>query len=180
MSEYLYYDKVALGRKGKRPAVQDIIWRFEINLRKYEYSINSKKGLWGGVKCKFYSYKHFFFSVLCGFSIPPNVFGKGLSIAHRGTIIVNSHSKIGDNCRLHACVNIGTIPGRDDAAPIIGDNVYIAPGVKIYGPIHIADNIVIGANAVVNKSIYEDNITIAGIPARKISEKGRLSFDDLS
>lgn len=114
---------------------------------------------------------------MCGFSIPPNVFGKGLSIAHRGTIIVNSHSEIGDNCRLHACVNIGTIPGVPDAAPTIGNNVYIAPGVKIYGPIHLGSGIVIGANAVVNKDFEEDNITIAGIPAKKIGNKGRMEVE---
>jgi serine O-acetyltransferase len=50
--------------------------------------------------------------------------------------------------------------------------VYIAPGAKIYGAIEIADNIAIGANAVVNKSFLEPNITIAGVPARKISDKG--------
>lgn len=114
---------------------------------------------------------------MCGFSIPPNVFGKGLSIAHRGTIIVNSHSKIGDNCRLHACVNIGTKPGVPDAAPTIGDNVYIAPGVKIYGSIHIGNGVVIGANAVVNKDFLEDNVTIAGIPAKIISYKGRAEVE---
>ena len=115
--------------------------------------------------------------MLCGYSIPPNVFGKGLSIAHRGTIVVNSHSIIGDNCRIHACVNIGTVPGVSFAAPIIGNDVYIAPGVKIYGKIVIASGIIIGANAVVNKSFDEENICIAGIPAQKISDKGRFEIE---
>ena len=178
--EYLEADRVALGRKNTKPSLTDLIYKFEINLRKYEFSINCCKGSFlGRVKCKYYYYRHFILSVLCGFSIPPNVFGKGLSIAHRGTIIVNSHSRIGDNCRLHACVNIGTVPGKADAAPIIGDNVYIAPGVKIYGPIHIASNIVIGANAVVNKNFVLENITIAGVPAKQISDKGRNEIDGL-
>ena len=30
-----------------------------------------------------------------GFSIPINVFGKGLSIAHYGSIVVNSNAKVG-------------------------------------------------------------------------------------
>lgn len=50
--------------------------------------------------------------------------------------------------------------------------MYIGPGAKIFGDIFIADNIAIGANAVVNKSFYESNITIAGVPAKKISNKG--------
>lgn len=177
LRQYLETDKIALDRKGKRPSFTDVIWKFQINLRYYEYYLNCKSGVLGGVKCRYYYFKHFILSVLCGFSIPPNVFGKGLSIAHRGTIIVNSHSKIGNNCRLHACVNIGTTPGVPDAAPTIGDNVYIAPGVKIYGSIHIGNGVVIGANAVVNKDFLEDNVTIAGIPAKIISYKGRAEVE---
>lgn len=120
----------------------------------------------------------FALSLLLGFSIPPNVFGKGLSIAHRGTIVVNSHTRIGDNCRIHTCVNIGTMPGVSAAAPIIGNNVYIGPGVKIYGKISIASGIMIGANAVVNKSFDEENICIAGVPASKISNLGRFEIEE--
>jgi serine O-acetyltransferase len=68
-------------------------------------------------------------------------------------------------------VNIGASGGKKDA-PIIGDNVYIAPGVKIYGGIEIAEGIAIGANSVVNKSFTEPNITIAGVPAKKIADGG--------
>ena len=49
--------------------------------------------------------------------------------------------------------------------------MYIGVGVVIIGDVEIADNIVIGANAVVNKSFLEPGITIAGVPARKISDK---------
>lgn len=110
-------------------------------------------------------------SVSLGFSIPLNVFGPGLSIAHRGTIIVNKNAHIGENCRIHACTNIGS-NRESNLAPKIGDNVYIGPGVKIFGDISIADNIAIGANSVVNKSFYEKGISIAGAPAKKINEKG--------
>ena len=44
----------------------------------------------------------------------------------------------------------------------------IGVGAVIIGNIEIADNIIIGANAVVNKSFKEEGITIAGVPARKI------------
>jgi serine O-acetyltransferase len=60
----------------------------------------------------------------------------------------------------------------DGDPPKIGDNVYFGPGVKIFGPITIADNIAIGANAIVNKSFTEPGITIAGIPAKKVSDNG--------
>lgn len=40
LKEYLEADKNALGRKNKRPAFNDIIWKYEILLRKCEYYQN--------------------------------------------------------------------------------------------------------------------------------------------
>jgi serine O-acetyltransferase len=68
-------------------------------------------------------------------------------------------------------VNIGTEAGKADAAPTIGDNCYLGPGAKIFGPITIGPSTVVGANAVVNKSFPEGNQTLGGIPAKKISDK---------
>jgi serine O-acetyltransferase len=107
-----------------------------------------------------------------GFIIEPNCFEAGLSISHPGPIIVNPLVRVGYNCRIHPCTSIGTKAGYKDKVPHIGNNVYIGPGVKIFGDITIADGIAIGANSVVNKSFTEENITIAGVPARKISNKG--------
>jgi serine O-acetyltransferase len=56
--------------------------------------------------------------------------------------------------------------------PKIGNDVFIGPGAVIFGPVEIADGIAIGANSFVNKSFEEPNITIAGSPARKVSNKG--------
>ena len=55
-------------------------------------------------------------------------------------------------------------------APNIKDGVWIGPGAKLYGNITIGSNVVIGANSVVNKS-FSDNITVAGVPAKKINNK---------
>jgi serine O-acetyltransferase len=55
--------------------------------------------------------------------------------------------------------------------PRIGDNCYLGPGAKLFGAIVIGDNTVIGANAVVNKSFPNGNVTLGGVPARIISEK---------
>jgi serine O-acetyltransferase len=108
-------------------------------------------------------------SIKLGFSIPENVFGPGLAIPHYGTIVVNPNAKVGANCRLHVCTNIGA-SGGTASAPNIGDNVYIAPGVKIYGDITIGNNIAIAANAAVNKSFTKEGILIGGVPAKIISE----------
>lgn len=178
-SDYLYYleaDRISRRIPKKRSLLDkikglyypDYIWDFQKNLRKLEFYNNCKKGFISYVYYNYLNKKHIRLSLKLNFSIPINVFGPGLAIVHYGTIIVNSSAKIGSNCRLHACVNIGTEAGYADRAPIIGDNCYIGPGAKIYGKIYIQNGTAIGANAVVNKTFDEENIAIAGVPAKKI------------
>jgi serine O-acetyltransferase len=69
-------------------------------------------------------------------------------------------------------VNIGEHNG---GAPRIGNDVYIGPGAKLFGDIEIADNIVIGANAVVNKSFLTPGISIGGVPARQLRSSNTAS-----
>lgn len=134
LREYLLADKIALGRKSNKPSSSDFIWRFEISLRYLEYYHNlERRNPIQVLLMKVWQLKYLFNSIVCGFEIPLNVFGKGLSIAHKGTIVVNGAAHIGNNCRIHTCVNIGTLPGTSDVAPIIGDDVYIGPGAKIWG-----------------------------------------------
>jgi serine O-acetyltransferase len=187
-SDYKFYleaDKISLrveeALKHKSDfAIAELIeiWKFQQLLRKIEYYKNCK--------CKespiWLSYYKFLFrqfirqSEKLGYSIPPNVFGPGLAIKHRGTIVVAETAKIGANCNIHVCVNIGVAAGAPHRVPKIGDNVYITPGVKIFGDVEIADGIAIGANAVVNKSFLEPGIAIAGSPAQKINSKGSLKI----
>ena len=71
-----------------------------------------------------------------GFVVPRHVFGPGLSIAHYGTVVVNGKVRAGRNCRIHTGVVIGELDGR---SPVIGDDVYLGPGAKIFGGITIGD-----------------------------------------
>lgn len=146
---------------------------FQVRLRRLEFALNCNKSPITVIMWKFLYRK---ISIRLGISISPNTFGPGLSIAHRGTIVVNGGAKIGANCRLHTGVNIGTEAGKSDAAPVIGDNCYIGPGAKIFGAIEIGPNSVIGANAVVNKSFSVGSQTIAGIPATVISSKSSKGY----
>lgn len=173
---YLLSDKKALRVGTTGPLLKlrylffpDLIWKFQRTMRKLEYYHNCKNNLWNKPKYYYLKYKFRRISVKLGFSIPINVFGPGLAIVHYGTIVVNGNAKIGENCRIHACTNIGASGGKKEA-PKIGNSVYIAPGAKIYGDISVADNCAIGANAVVNKSFDEPGIMIAGNPAKKIKE----------
>lgn len=170
LKEYMLEDAKALNRSKTRPRLfGDDIWKFQLLMRKCSYyKTRSETNPLYILVSSFYQYIYYKRSVKLGYSIPFHVFEKGLSIAHRGTIVVSSKSTIGKNCRIHACVNIG-VSGKS-GAPKIGDNVYIGPGVKIVGDISIADGVCLGAGAVVVKSITEPNTTWAGVPAKKISD----------
>lgn len=102
--------------------------------------------------------------------------GPGIHIVH-GKVVINVFAKIGCNCKILSDVTIGVLGKKDQGdAPVIGNNVYIGTGAKIIGKVVIADDVVIGANAVVTKSILEPGITVAGIPAKKISDTGSEAY----
>lgn len=174
---YLLQDAIALRCSRKRPKLfGDEIWKYQIILRKAEYYSNSFHNsknhlLLHYIWYKFKLHKH---SLKLGFTIPINAFGPGLSIAHYGTIVVSSAAKVGKNCRIHEGVNIGATNGSA-SAPQIGDNVFIGTGAKIIGDISIANDVAIGANAVVVKSITESGVTYGGVPAKKISSNNSHS-----
>ncbi len=173
-ADYLYYierDRIATGifkspkdrSKIKEFFFPNYEWMFIKTLRRLEYCENVLKNKLGGeIPWLIAKYKFRKVSLKLGFSIPINVFGPGLSLAHHGNIIINPQTKIGENCRIHVGVNIGA---HHNKAPKIGNNVYIGPGAIIFGDIEIADNVSIGANATVNKSVFESNTVVAGTPA---------------
>lgn len=174
LKRYLQIDKATLGipQNRKRPKFYgDEIWKFLIILRLHEYFNNCYKSKFDRLLLSFFSKLHHYYGLKLGFEIPINVFEEGLKINHCGPIIVNEKAKVGRYCDIHVGVNIGQNI-QPDEVPILGDNIWIGPGAKIFGKIRIADEIAIGANSVVNKSFLESNITIAGIPAKKIKEVG--------
>lgn len=141
--------------------------RFQLRLRRLEYLTNCQP--WRLLSRAVLEVMNHNLAVRLGVTIPKNVFGPGLCLVHRGTVVVNPDAKVGANCRIHPSTSIGDYNG----APTLGENVYIGPGAKLYGPITIGDNVAIGANAVVNNS-FPSNCTIGGIPARKLSDTGAL------
>lgn len=172
MRRYLEQDRLALNRQqDKRPGLfHDEIWKFEILLRKVEYDINCRSGLWGSVIRKYHKFRFHRLSVRLGFTIPPNVFAEGLSIPHYGTIVIHGGARVGRNCRLQEGVTIGATGGSHKAA-VIGDNCYFGSGAKVIGEVTIADDVAVGAGAVVTGDITEAGTTWGGIPARKISDR---------
>ncbi len=172
--EYVREDRKALGRENRRFPLTLLDWplRYQLVLRRAEYFNNCYTHFWQKPFVWYARLRHRMLGNKCGYSIPLNTCGKGLNLAHLGNVVINAGAEIGEYCRIHIDVNIGTAAGQGAAAPKIGRGVYIAPGAKIFGDIEIADGIAIGANAVVNKSFTTPNISIGGVPAKQISDKG--------
>lgn len=95
--------------------------------------------------------------------------GEGFFIQHGYATGIGARS-IGKNCWVNQMVVIGY--SDTGKAPTLGDNVHVAMGAKVYGDIHIGDNSIVGANAVVFKDV-PPNCTVVGIPARIIKRDGK-------
>ena len=150
-----------------------ILRRHQILLRKTEYYINSGKRLMAKIyKIRLLQYQHKY-----GIHVPPNVFGKGLCIMHAGELHINDQAKAGENCIIHVLTSLAA-GGTSYKVPHIGDGVVLFMGAIVCGDTYIADNVVIGANSVVSKSVYEENVTVSGIPAQIVSHKGRIDMDE--
>lgn len=118
---------------------------------------------------------HFKFKL--GISIPPSTkINSGLYIGHFGGIVINGNCEIGKNFNISQGVTLGvTNRGKNKGCPKVGDNVYIGPGAKIIGAVTIGNNVAIGANCVVTKSIPDNSVAV-GIPARIISQEGSTGY----
>lgn len=137
-------------------------------LRKQEYYINTARN--NKIKsfiALYYERKKHNLGNKLGFYIAPNCCEEGLTLFHHGSVIINPNARIGKNCLFHGNNCVGN-DGKTNDCPVIGNNVDIGFGAVIIGGIEIADNIKIGANAVVTKSFLEPGITIVGVPARKL------------
>lgn len=95
----------------------------------------------------------------------------GLFIEHGfSTIIACKH--IGANCWINQQVTIGYSDATN--CPSIGNNVHIKAGAKVIGNVHIGDDVIIGANAVVVKDVPSHSIVV-GIPAKIIKVRDKIT-----
>ena len=147
------------------------IWQYIKTLRETEFYLNKRHNPLYYIMKIYSLYKLRRISRITGFQIPPYVFGKGITIYHWGSIIVNANVRIGDNCTIYPNVLIGhKIPGQ--GCPKIGDNCFLCAGAKIIGNITIGDNVTIAHNTVVVKDVPSGCI-VAGNPARIIKQNSK-------
>jgi len=79
--------------------------------------------------------------------------------------------RVGKYCRIHSGVYIRSqAAGKTRMVPTIGNNVYIGPFTVIAGKLTIADTSAIGSHSYVAASFLKEGITIAGAPAKKVSD----------
>jgi serine O-acetyltransferase len=96
--------------------------------------------------------------------------GGGLYLPHTVGTVIGAWS-IGRNAVIFQGVTLGTkvidTGYNKDFRPSLGDNVTIGSGAKVLGCITIGANVIVGANAVVTKSL-ESNVVAMGVPAKVI------------
>lgn len=124
-----------------------------------------------------FNYLYFLLRLLVGIDIPVDAdIGPGLYIGHYGGIVLHPRTVLGENCNLSQGVTIGEGGrGENRGVPRIGNRVYIGPGAKVFGNITVGDDVAIGANAVVTRSL-PDRAVAVGIPARVINLNGSADF----
>jgi serine O-acetyltransferase len=151
-------------------------FRYTFLLRLYAYLRDeSRIGRFGFRQFVAMLLRHY--SIRYGISISPDTkIGKGFYIGHFGGIVVNTNVVIGDNCNISQGVTLGQVNrGPKAGCPTIGNNVYIGPGAKVIGRIHVGDGAAIGANAVVVDDVPA-GVSVGGVPARIISDKGSEGY----
>lgn len=103
--------------------------------------------------------------IVTGIELPCEVpIGSNFRIDHFGGIVISGYAEFGNNCRIRNGVVVGLKNTENPCAPKIGNDVDIGAGAKLLGPIVVGNNVSIGANAVVTKSIPDNSIAV-GVPA---------------
>lgn len=154
--------------------------------RTYERSL-SRQGLWVMVVYRFGRWRYtirnrllrlpFSFlyrilkllsQILTGIDLPCEVtVGRRFLIEHFGDIIISGDTVFGDDVVIRNGVTVGLRRTGVRGAPVIGNRVDIGAGAKILGPVHIGDDVAIGANAVVLTDVPANSIAV-GVPAKII------------
>ncbi len=113
---------------------------------------------------------------LTGIEIHPGAtIGKRFFIDHGMGVVIGETAEIGDNCTLYHGVTLGgTSLQEGKRHPTLENNVIVGAGAKILGPITLGNNVKVGSNSVVTRSIPE-NSTAVGIPAKIVKQQKELS-----
>ena len=119
---------------------------------------------------------------LTGIEIHPGAkIGNGVFIDHGMGVVIGETAELGDNCTLYHGVTLGgTGKEKGKRHPTIGNNVVVATGAKVLGPIVVGDYAKIGAGSVVLNNVPA-HTTVVGVPGRVVIYDGdRVPSVDLN
>ena len=158
MKRYFPDGKSILMAYLKRPMFRYVFWLRVVNRLKRNSISRYSIAIIPYLILRHYQFKY---GIHIGTSTP---IGKGLFVQHGDGVYLNVQS-IGENFTVYQGVTLGSSPDKD--IPIVGNNVTVYMGAKVFGDVVLNDNCVVGANAVVTHDV-EENAVVVGIPAHRI------------
>jgi serine O-acetyltransferase len=102
-----------------------------------------------------------------------SIIGAGLSLPHPTGVVIGQGVTIGPRCTIYQNCTVGR-GSTANGYPEIGQGSTIYPNSVVFGAIQIGENCVIGAGAVVNKSIRAGAVAV-GNPARLLVPQAHQS-----
>lgn len=110
-----------------------------------------------------------------GIEIHPGArIGKRLFIDHGLGVVIGETAEIGDDVLLYQGVTLGgTGNERGKRHPTLGNRVVVGTGASVLGNIKLADDVRVGAGAVVVHSVPE-GATVVGIPGRVVKTRAEV------
>lgn len=88
---------------------------------------------------------------------------------HPTGIVIGSQAVVEKDCFIYQQVTLGSDFFSDNKMPYVKQNTRIGTGAKLIGNIVIGKNCIIGANAVVTKSVPDDSIVVGSNIIKKRS-----------
>ena len=102
---------------------------------------------------------------------PGATIGHGVFIDHGMGLVIGETAVVGDGCVLYHGVTLGgNTFEKVDRHPKLGNNVIVYAGATIIGPVHIGDDSVVAAGALVTKDAPKNSL-LKGVPATRTERK---------
>ena len=140
-----------------------LIWKYLKYFRLAQY-YKTIPSIIGKLAYRYYLRKKNIYGEKAGIEITnSSKLGRRIDIWH-GNVIINA--SLGDDCIIHGNNVLGNKgKNRENETPILGKGVDVGVGAIVIGDVKIADQCIIGSNAVVTRSCEIPNSILVGIPA---------------